>query len=197
MQHGNKMEDGRVDGKIRIVCMLARKLGLICLQTLIMEGYEIKHLFTHKFEPDSETIREDYNDFINIAKENKIPVHIVDNGEEYYILKNENFDFIISCCYRHILPKEVLSLPKIMPLNLHYSLLPQYKGAKPLQRALMNKEKETGMTIHKMVEKVDEGGIIAQAKVKIDEGDDVQKIYEKLYSVTPKLMKETLRRLAS
>tara|TARA_Y100000310_G_C20555656_1_gene750370 strand:- start:590 stop:1123 length:534 start_codon:yes stop_codon:yes gene_type:complete len=175
--------------------MMGRKLGLLCLKSLIEKRYVIKHLFTHKYEPNSEIVRDDYQDFVSLARENNIPLHVVNKGEEYDIIKNEDFDFIVSCCYRHILPKEVLILPKIMPLNLHYSLLPKYKGEKPLQRALKNKEQETGMTIHKMVETVDEGEIISQARIKIDEGDTVENLYQKLYKVTPRLLIDTLKKL--
>jgi methionyl-tRNA formyltransferase len=84
-------------------------------------------------------------------------------------LKKYDIDYIILADYGKILKKELLNLPKIAPLNLHPSLLPKYRGAAPIQRAIMNGEKWTGFTIFIMNEKIDAGDIVYQEKIEIDD----------------------------
>ena len=82
-------------------------------------------------------------------------------------LKNLKPDVFIVASYGQILPKNILNIPKHRSLNVHASLLPKYRGASPIQNAIVNKEKYTGITIMLMNEKMDEGDILGQAKVRI------------------------------
>ena len=84
-------------------------------------------------------------------------------------LKKYEIDYLFLTDYGKILKRELLILPKISPLNLHPSLLPKYRGAAPLERAIMNNEKYTGFTIFIMNEKIDAGDIVYQEKVEIDD----------------------------
>uniref|UniRef100_A0A7V4ABC5 Methionyl-tRNA formyltransferase n=1 Tax=candidate division WOR-3 bacterium TaxID=2052148 RepID=A0A7V4ABC5_UNCW3 len=84
-------------------------------------------------------------------------------------LKKYEIDYLILADYGKILKRELLLLPKIKPLNLHPSLLPKYRGAAPLERAIMNGEKYTGFTIFIMNEKIDAGDIVYQEKIEIDD----------------------------
>jgi methionyl-tRNA formyltransferase len=88
-------------------------------------------------------------------------------------LKKINPDLIIVAAYGEIIPKETLQLPKYGCLNLHPSLLPKYRGASPVQFTVLNGDKETGVTLILMTEKIDQGPIVAQLKIKIEE----QKIF--------------------
>lgn len=84
-------------------------------------------------------------------------------------LKRKEIDYILLTDYGKILKKELLEVPKIAPLNLHPSLLPKYRGAAPLERAIMNGEKYTGFTIFIMDEGIDTGDILYQKKILIDD----------------------------
>lgn len=85
--------------------------------------------------------------------------------------KNIEADLIITAAFGKIIPKEIIELPKYGCLNVHPSLLPKYRGASPIQTAILNGEKETGITIMLMDEKMDHGPVLAQIKHKIDNKD--------------------------
>lgn len=116
-------------------------------------------------------------------------------------LKDENFiseltqlkpDLIIVVAFR-ILPKEVYNIPKLGAFNLHSSLLPKYRGAAPINRALINGDKETGVTTFFLKDKVDTGNIIIQKKILIDENDDAGSLHDKLALIGAECVLETVK----
>jgi len=108
-------------------------------------------------------------------------------------LKNLNPDLFIVTAYGKILPKEILDIPKFGSLNIHPSLLPKYRGASPIQATILNGDKETGITIILMDEKIDHGSIIAQRKLDFPLNKiTYQKLSEKLSELGAKLLIETL-----
>lgn len=94
-----------------------------------------------------------------------------------------------------ILPGEVISIPKIGSLNIHFSLLPKYRGAAPVERAIMNGEKETGVSIFFLTEKVDQGPIIAQKKVPIGEEETGGELKTRLSFLGGELLLEVLPKI--
>lgn len=94
-----------------------------------------------------------------------------------------------------ILPVEVYTIPEFGTFNLHASLLPKYRGAAPIQWALINGEKITGVTTFFLQEKVDTGNIILQREVEIDDEDNFQTLHDKLSEVGAQLVLETVRRI--
>src|SRR3989344_1937655 len=117
------------------------------------------------------------------------PVKILDCQEE--ITKN-NPDLILVAAYGQIIPKAILDIPKFGSINIHGSLLPKYRGASPIQSAIQNGDKETGITLIKMDEKMDHGPIISKERVAIDNYDDFEKLYKKLSNVASDLTAKTL-----
>lgn len=110
-------------------------------------------------------------------------------------LKAENPDFIIVADYGKILPLSLLSVPKIFPLAVHPSLLPRYRGPAPINWALINGDKETGVTIFKINEKIDEGEIILQKKILIENHDNAITLLEKLACEGGDLLAETIKKI--
>ncbi len=106
-------------------------------------------------------------------------------------LKNIKADLFVVVAFR-ILPKEVFTIPPKGSFNLHASLLPKYRGAAPIQWALINGERETGVTTFFLKEKVDTGNIILQRKVKIDENDNLGTLHDKLAEIGAGLVVETI-----
>ena len=100
--------------------------------------------------------------------------------EFYGQLKNENWDLFIVIAYGKIIPENVINLPKFGTINLHYSLLPKYRGASPVEAAILNNEVETGLTIQQMVYKLDAGDILYQEKLVIDKEDTASILRNKL-----------------
>ena len=104
----------------------------------------------------------------------------VNTKESIEFLKKFNADLFIVVSFGQILSKEVLSLPKLYCLNIHASLLPKYRGAAPINWAIANGEKETGVTIMKMNEKMDEGDVLLNESVAMDADDDAVTVSDKL-----------------
>ncbi len=114
---------------------------------------------------------------------------------DYEKVKEWAPDLIITSAYGQIIPKEVLDIPRYHCINTHASLLPLYRGAAPIQRAIMNGEKVTGMTIMYMNEKMDEGDILMQKEVEITKEETNASLFEKLSYVTVDMLKELLPKI--
>jgi len=140
--------------------------GTACLEGLLdCRNIEIKHVFT-QFDPASPNV---YMDEVkHIAERYKIPYSNAHKDfmldDVYYNKINQlsPFDFFISCACNRIIPNELIELPKIRAINVHPSLLPKYRGIKPVENAIIHGEKETGISIHEMTEKIDSGRILLQ-----------------------------------
>lgn len=100
--------------------------------------------------------------------------------DDYSFLKEIDFDLILTMAYGQIVPTGVLECPKIGCLNLHGSILPKYRGAAPIQRAIMNGDKTTGITLMEMVEKMDAGRMYDKEEVIIEDNDNYSSICDKL-----------------
>jgi methionyl-tRNA formyltransferase len=118
--------------------------------------------------------------------------------EEFYnILKTEhekeNFDLFIVIAYGKIIPEKIINLPKYGTINLHYSLLPKYRGASPIESAILNNETETGITIQQMKFELDAGDILFQEKAKVDENETTTELRNKLNKRALEIFPEFLK----
>ena len=117
------------------------------------------------------------------AIENKIPFYQPDTlkeGDVVEQLLKIDCDIFIVYAFGFILPKKVLDIPKLAPINLHGSLLPKYRGASPIHAALLNGDTESGITAQIMVEKLDAGDIVYQIKTPINDDDDYESLNHRL-----------------
>lgn len=103
-----------------------------------------------------------------------------------------NPDIIVTCAYGQLIPEVILNEPKYKCINVHASLLPKYRGGAPIHWAVINGDKETGITIMYMAKKMDAGEIISQQSVKIEEMDTTSSMFDKLEVVGKDLLKKTL-----
>ncbi len=119
-----------------------------------------------------------------LAIENGIPVlqppGLQNNPEFMDILQALKPDLIVVMAYGHILPEEILKLPKYGCLNIHGSLLPKYRGASPIESSLLNGDKETGITFIKMTDKMDAGPIYSLHRIEIEKTDNATTLKAKL-----------------
>lgn len=115
----------------------------------------------------------------------------------YKIIKALKPDIIIVAAYGQIIPKKILDIPKFGCVNVHASLLPKYRGASPIQYAILKGEKITGVTLMQMNEKMDEGDIIVQKKAKIDKNDTTLTLQKKLAELSADLLVKTLPKIFS
>lgn len=116
----------------------------------------------------------------------------INNLDSIEKLKEIQPDFIVVAAFGQILKREVLDIPRYGCINVHASLLPKYRGAAPINWAIINGETETGITIMNMEEGLDTGDIISQKSICIDEGDDCQSIHDELAILGADLLIETI-----
>ena len=112
--------------------------------------------------------------------------------KDYEFLKNMDFDMLITAAYGQILPQEVLDLSKVNNINVHASLLPKHRGGAPIHRSIINGDKTTGVTIMKMVYKMDAGCMYAKQEVEIDEQINTSELFNKLQYVGRDLLLKVL-----
>jgi methionyl-tRNA formyltransferase len=163
------------------------------LKSLIENKYDIAAVFT---QPDKKVGRKQKIEFSpvkDLALKNKIkifqPESLLESGLSE-VIKNINPNLFIVAAYGKILPKVILEIPKYGAINIHASLLPKYRGASPVQCAILAGEKETGITLMKMNEKMDEGDILAQEKIEIGEGETADVLLDKLSQLGAKMIVE-------
>ena len=147
-------------------------------------------------QPDKESGRGHEIKFSPVKKyavEHNIEVYQptkIRNDFEYILSKNP--DVIITCAYGQIIPVELLETPKYKAINVHASLLPKLRGGSPLHRAIIDGYDETGITIMYMAPGMDDGDIITQKSIKINEDDNVGIIHDKLSVLGRDLLLQTL-----
>jgi methionyl-tRNA formyltransferase len=118
---------------------------------------------------------------------------IVFDDEEINHIENLRPDLVIVVAYGKILPKKLLNLKDILFINVHASLLPKWRGAAPIQRAIMNMDQETGVSIMKIVPELDAGPVLIQSKIKITKETNHQELSGKMSELGAKLILDTLK----
>ncbi len=179
---------------MKIVFMGTPDFSVPSLKILLENNHEILAVVT---TPDKERGRGQKITFTAVkqfAIENNIPVlQPIKLKDESFIhdLKNLNSDLFVVVAFR-ILPKEVFEIPKYGSFNLHGSYLPKYRGAAPIQWALINGDEETGLTTFKLAEKVDTGNIYLQEKVKINPEDNFETLHDRMSLLGAELVLKTV-----
>ena len=168
----------------KIVFMGTPYFAVPILKSLYQNGYNVSVVYT---QPPQKSNRgqkinkspiQNFSETLNI--EFRTPTYLKDNKDELDYLKKLNPDIAIVVAYGQIIPKEILDLPKKGFINIHASLLPKWRGAAPIQRSIMNLDKETGISIMKISEKLDTGPVFFTYKIKIEDSDNAQIISDKL-----------------
>jgi methionyl-tRNA formyltransferase len=118
--------------------------------------------------------------------------HSEGEGRSDEKMKEARADIFIVVAYGKIIAEEILNMPKYGSLNIHYSLLPQYRGASPVESAILNGETETGVTIQKMIFKLDAGEMVAQEKLKIMPDETAPELRKRLIKLGSELLVKTL-----
>ena len=154
------------------------------LKSLYQNGYSVSVVYTQPPQKSQRGQKINKSPIQEISETLKIeyrtPSSLKNNKEEYNYLKELDADIAIVVAYGQIIPKEYLSLVKKGFINIHASLLPKWRGAAPIQRSIMNLEKETGISIMKIGEKLDTGPVCNSYKIDIVSDDNSETIAEKL-----------------
>ena len=134
-----------------------------------------------------------YSPIKKVALNNNIDVITPDKIKDAFeIISEINPDIIITCAYGKIVPENILSIPKFGAINVHASILPKYRGASPIQSAILNGEEKTGITIMYMDKDMDTGDIISYEEEIIDINDNYQTLSNKLSILGTNLLAKTL-----
>jgi len=180
---------------MKIVFMGTPDFAIPSLKILIENNHQILAIVT---TPDKERGRGQKVTFTAVkqfAIENNIPVYqpekLKGNNEFVEQMKSLNPDLFVVVAFK-ILPKEVFEIPKFGSFNLHGSYLPKYRGAAPIQWALINGDKETGLTTFKLAEKVDTGNIYLQEKVNINPDDNFETLHDRMSLIGADLVLKTV-----
>lgn len=176
----------------RVVFMGTPEFSVPVLEMLI-ENTNVVMVVT---QPDSYVGRKHelkYSPIKEIALKYNIPVFQPEKiRNDYEKILECNPDIIITCAYGQIIPSILLDTPKYKAVNVHASLLPKLRGGSPLHRAIINGYDKTGITIMYMAPGMDDGDIITQSEIKINDTDDVSVIHDKLSLLGRDLLLETL-----
>ncbi|RPI64021.1 MAG: methionyl-tRNA formyltransferase [Ignavibacteriales bacterium] len=185
---------------MKIVFMGTPDFAIPSLKILIQNNHSIIAVVT---TPDKERGRGQKITFTAVkqfAIENNIPVYqpekLKGNIEFVEQMKGLNPDLFVVVAFR-ILPREVFDIPKFGSFNLHGSYLPKYRGAAPIQWALINGDSETGLTTFKLAEKVDTGNIYLQEKVKINSDDNFETLHDRMSLIGAEIVLQTVNLIES
>jgi methionyl-tRNA formyltransferase len=168
----------------KIIFMGTPLFAVPILKSLYQNGYPISVVYTQPPQKSKRGHKINKSPIQNIAEtlniEFRSPNFLKDNEEEYQYLKKMNADLAIIVAYGQLIPKNFLELTKKGFINIHGSILPKWRGAAPIQRSIINLDKETGITIMKIGEELDSGPISNVYKIKIDPEQNAQEVSEKL-----------------
>jgi methionyl-tRNA formyltransferase len=168
----------------KIIFMGTPLFAVPILKSLYQNGYPISVVYTQPPQKSQRGQKINKSPIKNISEtlniEFRAPKTLRDNDEEYNFIKDLNADLAIVVAYGQIIPKRFLDLTKKGFINIHGSILPKWRGAAPIQRSIMNLDSETGISIMKIVEKLDSGPVSNIYKVKLDQNDNALEVSEKL-----------------
>ena len=180
---------------MRILFMGTPEISALCLKRIVADGYDVVSVVTGEDKPRGRKMLLTPTAVKLAAKELNIPVLTPKTlrGEDFMAqLAEISPDIIVVVAYGKILPPEVINYPRFGCINLHVSLLPKYRGAAPMQRAIMDGEGETGVTVMQMDEGLDTGDIISCEKFPIESEDDFEAIHDKSAEIGGALLSKTL-----
>lgn len=181
---------------VRVVFMGTPEFARESLKELVEAGFNVVGCFTNQDKPSGRGMKMKASAVKEYALEQNIPVYqpvkVRKNEEVLNTLKELNPDVIAVVAYGKILPKEILELPKYGCINVHGSLLPKYRGAAPMQWAIINGEEKTGITTMFMDVGMDTGDMLLKDELEIKDEYNLEDIHDKLMVMGAKLLVETI-----
>lgn len=181
---------------MRIVFMGTPDFAAASLKKLIDEKYDIAAVFTQPDKPRDRGMKLSYSPVKELALENNIPVYQptkLRDGTATELIKSLRPDILVVVAYGRILPDDMLEVPKYGAINVHASLLPKYRGAAPIQWAVLNGDKITGVTTMYLASEMDTGDIIYTAETEIGEFETSGELFDRLMIMGAELLDRTLR----
>ncbi len=180
---------------MKIIFMGTPDFALTILKKLYESDHEVIAIVTQTDKPKGRGQHLQFSPVKEFALSHDIPLFqpkTLKDDELVATLRALNPDLFVVAAYGKIIPENILNIPRLMPINVHASLLPKYRGAAPIQHAIINGETVTGITIMKMDKGMDTGDIILQKKCNISVDDTCETLYNKLADLGAQALMETL-----
>ncbi len=177
---------------MKAVVLAYHNMGCIGLEALLKHGFDVAAVFTHKDDPREKIW---FRSVAELAASKGIPVFAPEDINHPIWAKRIRAmkpDILFSFYYRNMVRKPILDIPPAGALNLHGSLLPKYRGRCPINWVLVHGEKETGVTLHHMTPKPDDGDIVAQRKIAISDDDTAKTLFDRCTATAAAMLDDIL-----
>ena len=185
---------------MRIVFMGTPDFAEESLRALLEAGEDVTAVFTQPDKPRGRGMRESFSPVKALAVERGIPVYqpvTFKDGAATELLRTLAPELLVVVAYGRILPQAFLDVAKYGSINVHGSLLPKYRGAAPIQWAVLNGDKTTGVSVQYMAAAMDAGDVIAARETEIGEFETSGELFDRLKTLGAELLAETVRKIAS
>ena len=180
---------------MNIIFFASSQFSISSLEALIKSGFQISCVVTQPDKKKGRHLQLGETAVKELARTSGLKIYQPDNinsKEAIKFLAGLKADLFVVIAYGQILSKEILDLPKIFAINVHASLLPKYRGAAPINWAIIDGEDETGVTVIKLIEKMDAGPIIMQNTLKIAKDDTAFSLSARLSELGSKVLLESI-----
>ena len=183
---------------LKIVFMGTPEFSVPTLEALIKNEFNIVSVYTQPPTKSKRGQKINTSPIEEFSKKNKLnfrnPINL-NSDEEFNIFKELSVDLVVVVAYGQIILKKFLNTAKFGFINIHASLLPKWRGAAPIQRAIMNEDKKTGVSIMKIEEKLDSGPVLASKELTLDQNATYGEIQKKLSLIGSDLLIESLKNI--
>ena len=183
---------------LKIVFMGTPEFSVPTLESLINNKFEILSIYTQPPKKSKRGQKINISPIQKFSEKNNLPVRNpenLNNGEEYNFIKSLSADIAVVVAYGKLIPTNILKTTKLGFINIHASLLPKWRGGAPIQRAIMNGDKKTGVSIMKIEEKLDSGPVLASKELALDQNATYGEIQKKLSLIGSDLLIESLKNI--
>ena len=178
-----------------VVFMGTPEFAVSTLEAITKSSYKIACIYTQPPKKSNRGQKLNFSAVHKFAKNLKLIIRSPKNlntEEEFDFIKKINPDIVVVVAYGQLISKKILNIPKEGFINIHASLLPKWRGAAPIQRSIMNSDKETGISIMKILEELDAGPVMRKIKVKINESVTAEELSKNLSKISSELIIEVL-----
>jgi methionyl-tRNA formyltransferase len=179
----------------KIIFMGTPQFSVPVLETLVKSSYQISCVYTQPSKKSNRGQKFNLSPIQKTAENSKLVVRTPNNlntEEELKFFKKINPDIVVVVAYGQLISKSFLDVPKKGFINIHASLLPKWRGAAPIQRAIMNLDNQTGISIMKITEELDSGPVVKKIKIEINPSDTSGIVSERLSKIGSQYIVEAL-----
>ena len=181
---------------LKIIFMGTPNFAVPILKAIHDSDHKILEVYTQPATKSGRGQKLNHSDIFHCAEQLNLNVRSPDTletSEEINHFKTLKPDLVVVVAYGKILPFKLLNIDKLLFINVHASLLPKWRGAAPIQRAIMNMDSETGISIMKIIPKLDAGPVMLQEKIKISQEMSYEDLSNKLAEIGAKLILESIK----